>query len=63
MGVLQNSKNQDILMSNSTNVKDKGKQKGKDPKASYSNPRENEKTFKGASGSKKKKKFEKIRFP
>ena len=39
MGVLQTSKNQSLLMSNSANVKYKGKHKGKDPKESDSKPK------------------------
>ena len=58
MGVFQTSKNQALLMSNSTNAQAKGKHKGKDPKAYDSKPKENQKSFKGALGSKKKKKFE-----
>ena len=40
MGVLQTSKNQDLLMSDSTNVKDKGKHKGKDSRAYDLKPKE-----------------------
>ena len=62
MGVLQNSKNQDILMSGSTNAQDKGKHKGKEPKSYNSNPKENQKYSKGALGSKRKK-YEKTKCP
>ena len=55
MGVLQNSKNQSLLMSDSTNAQDKGKHKGKDPKASYSKPKESQKSSEGDSGSKREK--------
>ena len=57
VGVLKTSKNQSLLMSDSTNVQDKGKHKGKEPKASDSNPKKNQNSFEGALGSKKKKKF------
>ena len=39
MGVLQTSKNQDILMSDLSNAQAKGKHKGKETKASDSNPK------------------------
>ena len=58
MGVLQTFKNQSFLMSDSTNAQAKGKHKGNETKASDSNPKESQKYFKGASSSKKKKKFE-----
>ena len=63
MGLLQTSKNQDLLMSYSTNMQAKGKHEGKDPKSSDSKPKDNQTSFEGASGSKKKKKFEKTRCP
>ena len=53
IGVLQTSKNQALLMSDSTNVQAKWKHKGKEPKASDLNPKENQKYFIRASGSKK----------
>ena len=53
MGVLQTYKNRDLLMLDSTNVQDKGNQKGKEPKASDLNPKESHKSSEGASGSKK----------
>ena len=59
MGVLQTSKNQALLVTDSTKVQDKGTPKGKDLKASNSNPKENHKTSEGASGSKKKNKIDK----
>ena len=63
MGVLQTSKNQALLMSNSTNAQAKGKYKGKEPKSYYSKPKESQKSSKGALVSKKKKKFEKTKCP
>ena len=63
MGVLQTSKNQDLLMSVSTNVKYKGKKNGKDPKAYDLEPKENQNYSEGALGSKRKKKFENINCP
>ena len=63
MGVLQNSKNQDILMSNSSNAQATGKHKGKDPKAFDSKPKESHNYFEGALGSKKKKTFENTKCP
>ena len=54
MGVLQTSKNQALLMSDSTNAKDKGKHKGKEPKASDLKPKENKNSSEGASVSKKR---------
>ena len=63
MGVLQTSKNQALLMSNSNNVYTRGKHKGKDPKSTDSNPKEINKSSEGASGSKKKKKFKKTECP
>ena len=59
MGVLQTSKNQELLAGDSRNAKAKGKQKGKETKNIDSKPKENQKYYDGASGSKKKKKFEK----
>ena len=57
MGVLQTSKNQALLMSDSTNAQAKGKHKGKEPKSFDLKPKENQKSFEGASSSKKKTKF------
>ena len=57
MGFLQTSKNQALLVTDSTNAQDKGRHKGKGPKASDSNPKENQKNYEGSLGSKKKKKF------
>ena len=58
MGVLQTSKNQAILVTNSTKVQSKGRHKAKEPKAFDSKPKEKQNTSEGASGSKNKKKFE-----
>ena len=44
-------------------MKHKGKHKGKDPKAFDSNPKENRNSSEGASGSKRKKIFEKTKCP
>ena len=63
MGGLQTSKNQALLMSDSTNVQAKGKHKGKEPKAYYSKPKESQKYSKGDLVSKKKKKFENTKCP
>ena len=63
MGVIQTSKDQALLVTDSTKVQDKGRPKGKDPKAADSNPKENQKTYEGASNSKKNKKFEKKKCP
>ena len=63
MGVLQTSKNQALMMLDSTNAQSKGNHKGKEPEVSDSNPKLNQKSFEGASGSKKKKKFEKTKCP
>ena len=63
MGVIKNSKYQSLLVTNSTKAQAKGKSKEKEPKANDSKPKENQKTFEGASGSKKKKKFEKNMCP
>ena len=61
MGFLQTSKNQALLMSGSTNMQAKGKQKGKEPIASDSKPKESQKSSKVSSSSKKKKFFEKTK--
>ena len=58
MAVLQNSKNQALLVTDSTKAQDEGRPKGKDPKISYSKPKENHKTSEGASSSEKNKNFE-----
>ena len=58
MEVIQNSKNQALLMSYSNNAQSKGKHKRKEPKATDLKPKENQRYFDGASGSKKKKEKE-----
>ena len=63
MGVLQTSKNQAIMMLESTNVQDKGNHNGKDPKASDSKLKEIQKCSKGALDSKKRKRFENTKCP
>ena len=63
MGVLRTSKNLALLVTNSNNTQEIGKHKGKDPKATVSNPKENQKSSNGALHSKKKKKFKKTRCP
>ena len=59
MEVLQTSKNQALLVTDSTKAQDKGIPKGKEPKAYDLKLNENQKTSEGDLGSKKKKKFEK----
>ena len=63
MGVIQTSKDQAILVTDSTKVQSKGRPKGKEPKVADSKPKENQETSEGASGFKKKKKFEKKKCP
>ena len=63
MGVIKTSKDQSLLVIDSTKAQDKGRPKGKEPKAVDSKPKENQKNFKGASGSKKKKRLEKKKCP
>ena len=54
MGVIQTSKNQELLVTDSNNVQEREKHKGKETKNIYSNPKENQQYSNGASGSKKK---------
>ena len=54
MGVIQTSKNQALLMIESINAQEIGKHKGKEPKATDSKPKENQRSSDGASSSKKK---------
>ena len=56
MGFIKTSKDQDLLVAYSTKAQDKRRPKGKEPK-------ENQTNFEGASGSNKKKKFEKKKCP
>ena len=55
MGVIQTSKDQAILVTDSSKVQPKGKSKKKDPKAVDLNPKSNQQSSKGGSHSKKKK--------
>ena len=63
MGVIQTSKNQALLVTDSTKAQAKGTHKGNEPKVSDSNTKENQNTSEGAFGSKKKKKIEKKKCP
>ena len=63
MGVIKTSKDQALIVTDSTKAQAKGESKGKEPKADDSKPREDQNTFEGASSSKKKKKFEKKMCP
>ena len=63
MGAIQTSKNQALLMIESNNVQARGKHKGKEPKTTDTKPKGNQRSFDGALGSKKKKKFEKTKCP
>ena len=56
MGVIKTSKDQSLLVSDSSKAQEKGKSKKKEPKAADSKPKQNQKTSEGASVSKKKKK-------
>ena len=55
MGVIQTSKYQYLLVTDSSKAQEKGKSKKKEPKATDSKPKQNQPASKGASGSKKKK--------
>ena len=59
MGVIKTSKDQALLVSDSSKAQAKGKSKKKEPKAADLNPKHNQQTLEGASDSKQKKKFEK----
>ena len=63
MGVIQTSKNQALFVGDSNNAQARGKHKGKETKNIDSKTKENQKSFDGASGSKKKNKFKKTRCP
>ena len=54
MGVIQTSKYQALLVTDSSKAQEKGKSKKKEPKAADLKPKQNQQTSKGASGSKKK---------
>ena len=58
MGVIQTSKDQALLVTDSSKAQENGKSKNKDPKAANSKPEQNQQASEGASGSKKKR-FEK----
>ena len=58
MGVIQTSKDQSLLVIDSSKVKEQGKSKKKEPKATDLKPKPSQQYFEGALGSKKKK-FEK----
>ena len=55
MGFIKTSKDQALLVFDSSKAQAKGKSKKKEPKAADSKPKQNQQTFKGASGSKKNK--------
>ena len=61
--VIKTSKEQALLVTDSNKAQAKGKYKGKEHKTTDLKPKENDKTFEGASDSKKKKKFEKKMCP
>ena len=48
MGVIQTSKNQALLMTDSNNAQARGKHKGKDPKSTNLKPKENQISSDGA---------------
>ena len=54
MGVIQTSKNQALLVTDSNNVQERGKHKGKETKIIDSKPKDNQISSDGASGAKKK---------
>ena len=55
-GVIKTSKDQALLVSDSSKTQEKGKSKNKEPKPYDLKPKKNQQTFEGASSSKKKKK-------
>ena len=55
MGVIQTSKFQALLVTDSTKAQDKGSSNKKEPKSVDSKPKQNQQPSEGASGSKKKK--------
>ena len=63
MGVIQTSKDQALLVTDSTKAQAKGRSKGNEHKTTDSNPKENQKTSERAFDSKKKKKFDKKKCP
>ena len=54
MGVIKTSKDQDLLVSDSSETQEKGKSKKKEPKVADSKPKQNQQASEGASDSKKK---------
>ena len=54
MGVIQTSKDQSLLVIDSSKVQEKGKSKNKEPKAADSKPKQNQQDFERPFGSKKK---------
>ena len=61
--MIKTSKNQALLVTDSNNVKARGKHKRKETKNIDLKPKENHISFDGALGSKKNKKFEKTKCP
>ena len=59
MGVIKTSKDQALLVTDSTKAQAKGRPKGKEHKTTDLKPKENQNTYEGASGFNKKKRFEK----
>ena len=55
MGVIETSKDQALLITNSSKAQAKGKSKKNEPKVADSKPKQNQQAFERASGSKKKK--------
>ena len=55
IGVIQTSKDQDLLVIDSSKAQEKGKSKKREPKEADSKPKQNQQAFEGASGSKKRK--------
>ena len=63
MGVIKTSKDQSLLVTDSTKAQDKWRPKGKDTKLVDPKPKENQKISEGYLVSKKKKKFERKMCP
>ena len=63
MGFIQTSKDQALLVTDSTKVQAKGISKGKEHRTTNSKPKENQNISEGATGSNKKKGFEKKKCP
>ena len=62
MGVIKTSKYQALLVTDSSKAQERGKSKKNEPKVADSKPKQNQQTFEGTSGSKKKK-FERSYVP